>query len=223
MGWCLDMFGVKQIGKKVVIIGVGLVGLVCVDVLMCNGVKVVVFDCYLEIGGLLIFGILVFKLEKEVMMCCCEIFIGMGIEFKFNIEVGCDVQLDDLLSDYDVVFFGVGIYQLMCGGLENEDVDGVYVVLLFFIVNIKQLMGFGEICDELFVSMEGKCVVVFGGGDIVMDCVCIVLCYGVSNVICVYCCDEVNMSGLKKEVKNVCEEGVNFEFNVQLVVFELNE
>lgn len=91
MGWCLDMSGVKQTGKKVVIIGVGLVGLVCVDVLMCNGVKVVVFDCYLEIGGLLIFGILVFKLEKEVMMCCCEIFIGMGIEFKFNIEVGCDV------------------------------------------------------------------------------------------------------------------------------------
>lgn len=108
-------------------------------------------------------------------------------------------------------------------GLFNEDVLGVYDVLLFFIVNIKQVMGFEELLEELFINIVGFNVVVLGGGDIVMDCVCIVLCHGVSNVICVYCCDEVNMSGLKKEVKNVCEEGVNFEFNVQLVVFELNE
>lgn len=54
-----------------------------------------------------------------------EIFTGMGIEFKLNTEVGRDVQLDDLLSDYDAVFLGVGTYQSMRGGLENEDADGV--------------------------------------------------------------------------------------------------
>lgn len=59
----------------------------------------------------------------------------------------------------------------MRGGLENEDADGVYAALPFLIANTKQLMGFGETRDELFVSMEGKRVVVLGGGDTAMDCV----------------------------------------------------
>lgn len=71
MGWCLDMFDVVWIDKKVVIVGVGLVGFVCVDILVCNGVKFVVYDKYEEIGGLFIFGILFFKLEKDVIKLCC--------------------------------------------------------------------------------------------------------------------------------------------------------
>lgn len=64
-----------------------------------------VFDRHPEIGGLLTFGIPAFKLEKEVMTRRREIFTGMGIEFKLNVEVGRDVQLDDLLKDYDAVFW----------------------------------------------------------------------------------------------------------------------
>lgn len=153
------------------IIGAGPAGLACADVLTRNGVKAVVFDRHPEIGGLLTFGIPAFKLEKEVMTRRREIFTGMGIEFKLNTEVGRDVQLDDLLSDYDAVFLGVGTYQSMRGGLENEDADGVYAALPFLIANTKQLMGFGETNDEPFVSMEGKRVVVLGGGDTAMDCV----------------------------------------------------
>ncbi|MGS6555430.1 NAD(P)-binding protein, partial [Escherichia coli] len=165
MGWRPDMSGVKQTGKKVAIIGAGPAGLACADVLTRNGVKAVVFDRHPEIGGLLTFGIPAFKLEKEVMTRRREIFTGMGIEFKLNTEVGRDVQLDDLLSDYDAVFLGVGTYQSMRGGLENEDADGVYAALPFLIANTKQLMGFGETNDEPFVSMEGKRVVVLGGGE----------------------------------------------------------
>lgn len=104
MGWRPDMSGVKQTGKKVAIIGAGPAGLACADVLTRNGVKAIVFDRHPEIGGLLTFGIPAFKLEKEVMTRRREIFTGMGIEFKLNTEVGRDVQLDDLLSDYDAVF-----------------------------------------------------------------------------------------------------------------------
>ncbi len=103
----------KQTGKKVAIIGAGPAGLACADVSTRNGVKAVVFDRHPEIGGLLTFGIPAFKLEKEVMTRRREIFTGMGIEFKLNTEVGRDVQLDDLLSDYDAVFLGVGTYQSM--------------------------------------------------------------------------------------------------------------
>ena len=72
-----------------------------------------------------------------------EIFTDMGIEFKLNVEVGRDVQLNDLLKDYDAVFLGVGTYQSMRGGLENEDASGVFDALPFLIANTKQLMGFG--------------------------------------------------------------------------------
>jgi glutamate synthase (NADPH/NADH) small chain len=59
----------------------------------------------------------------------------------------------------------------MRGGLENEDADGVFDALPFLIANTKQLMGFGESSNEPYISMEGKRVVVLGGGDTAMDCV----------------------------------------------------
>ena len=162
MGWRPDLSDVKPTGKTVAIIGAGPAGLACADVLTRNGVKAVVFDRHPEIGGLLTFGIPAFKLEKEVMTRRREIFTGMGIEFKLNTEVGRDVQLDDLLKEYDAVFLGVGTYQSMRGGLDNEDAPGVYDALPFLIANTKQIMGFGETADEPYVSMEGKRVVPLG-------------------------------------------------------------
>lgn len=166
-----------------------------------NGVKAVVFDRHPEIGGLLTFGIPAFKLEKEVMTRRREIFTGMGIEFKLNVEVGSDVQLDDLLKDYDAVFTGVGTYQSMRGGTENEDAPGVYDALPFLIANTVQIMGYGETADEPFVSMEGKRVVVLGGGDTAMDCVRTSIRQNAAHVICAYRRDEENMPGSKREVK----------------------
>lgn len=73
-----------------------------------------------------------------------EIFTGMGIEFKLNTEVGRDVELDELLKEYDAVFLGVGTYQSMRGGLENENADGVFDALPFLIANTKQIMGLAK-------------------------------------------------------------------------------
>lgn len=151
-----------------------------------------------------------------------EIFTGMGIEFKLNVEVGRDVQLNDLLKDYDAVFLGVGTYQSMRGGLENEDADGVFDALPFLIANTKQLMGFGESSNEPYISMEGKRVVVLGGGDTAMDCVRTSVRQEASHVICAYRRDEENMPGSKREVKNAREEGVEFQFNVQPLGVEVN-
>ena len=222
MGWRPDLSGVKQTGKTVAIIGAGPAGLACADVLTRNGVKAVVFDRHPEIGGLLTFGIPAFKLEKEVMTRRREIFTGMGIEFKLNTEVGRDVQLDDLLKGYDAVFLGVGTYQSMRGGLENEDASGVFDALPFLIANTKQIMGFGETADEPYVSMEGKRVVVLGGGDTAMDCVRTSIRQNATHVICAYRRDEENMPGSKREVKNAREEGVEFQFNVQPLGIEVN-
>ncbi|MGS9149519.1 glutamate synthase small subunit, partial [Salmonella enterica subsp. enterica serovar Infantis] len=81
-----------------------------------------------------------------------ENITGMGIEFKLNTEVGRDLQIEDLLKDYDSVFLGVGTYQSMRGGRDNEEADGVFDALPFLIANPKQIIGFGETSDEPYVS-----------------------------------------------------------------------
>ncbi|PWC13120.1 glutamate synthase small subunit [Brenneria roseae subsp. americana] len=222
MGWKPDVSNVQSTGKRVAIIGAGPAGLACADVLARNGVQAVVFDRHPEIGGLLTFGIPAFKLEKEVMVKRREIFSGMGIEFRLNTEVGKDVQMQTLLNEYDSVFLGVGTYQSMRGGLENEDAPGVYDALPFLIANTKQLMGFDASEEEPYITMQGKRVVVLGGGDTAMDCVRTSVRQGATHVICAYRRDEENMPGSKREVKNSREEGVEFKFNLQPLSVEIN-
>lgn len=222
MGWKPDMSHVQPTGKRVAVIGAGPAGLACADVLARNGVQAVVFDRHPEIGGLLTFGIPAFKLEKEVMTKRREIFTGMGIEFRLNTEVGKDVPISELLNEYDAVFLGVGTYQSMRGGLENEDASGVFDALPFLIANTRQLMGYDASEEEPYISMEGKRVVVLGGGDTAMDCVRTSIRQGATQVTCAYRRDEENMPGSKREVKNAREEGVEFMFNLQPLSLELN-
>ena len=181
-----------------------------------------VYDRHPEIGGLLTFGIPAFKLEKEVMTRRREIFTGMGIEFQLNTEVGRDIQMDALLAEYDAVFLGVGTYQSMRGGIDNEDAPGVYDALPFLIANTRNTMGFSEEASSPYISMEGKRVVVLGGGDTAMDCVRTSVRQGATHVTCAYRRDEENMPGSRREVKNAREEGVEFKFNVQPVGVVVN-
>jgi len=223
MGWKPDMSGVTPVEKRVAIIGAGPAGLACADLLVRHGVSVTVYDRHPEIGGLLTFGIPAFKLDKSLLARRREIFTGMGIRFELNCEVGNDLPLSQLLSEYDALFIGVGTYRSMKAGIPHEDAPGVYDALPFLVANTRNVMGLEPARGEPFIDTHRLNVVVLGGGDTAMDCVRTALRHGAAKVTCAYRRDEANMPGSKKEVKNAREEGAEFEFNVQPVELTLSE
>lgn len=213
-GWKPDLSSVVPTGKRVAIVGAGPAGLGCADILARNGVTPVVFDRYPKIGGLLTFGIPPFKLEKDVVEKRREIMEYMGVEFRLGVEVGRDISFDRLTAEFDAVFLGMGTYNYVKGGFAGESLAGVHEALPYLISNIDRELGI-EKDPATFINMQGKRVMVLGGGDTGMDCNRTAIRQGASSVSCTYRRDEDNMPGSRRDYKNSKEEGVNFLFNRQ--------
>jgi glutamate synthase (NADPH/NADH) small chain len=212
-GWRPDLTAVRDTGREVAIVGAGPAGLAAADVLARSGVRSVVFDRYPRVGGLLTYGIPPFKLEKHVVETRRQVLEDMGVEFVLETDVGKDVTPDQLLRDYDAVFLGVGAYTAVRGGMPGEEFEGVHAALPYLISNVNRVLG--DCGGEGHPSMEGKRVVVLGGGDTAMDCNRTAIRQGAASVVCAYRRDEENMPGSRREVWNAREEGVQFLFNRQ--------
>ncbi len=227
-GWRPDLRGVEKTGKRVAIIGAGPAGLSCADRLARAGIDAVVFDRYEQIGGLLHFGIPNFKLDKSVIARRRDVLEDMGVEFKLGVEVGKDVQLAELLDEFDAVFLGTGAYRYTDGGLPGQELPNVLPALPFLVQNGRIVGGndpWGRAIagweDKLALpDLHGKRVVVLGGGDTGMDCVRSAIRLGAASVTCTYRRDEANMPGSAREVANAREEGVRFLFNRQPLSIE---
>lgn len=213
-GWRPDMSHVNDTGKRVAIVGAGPAGLGAADVLARNGIRSVVFDAYPEIGGLLTYGIPPFKLEKQVVRQRREILEGMGVQFVLNTRIGDDKPFEELLDEFDAVFLGMGTYEYVTGGFDGEDLPGVYDALPYLVGNVYRELGHDE-TDTPYIDLEGRNVVVLGGGDTGMDCNRTAIRQGAASVTCAYRRDQENMPGSRREVANSKEEGVTFLFNRQ--------
>ena len=213
-GWRPDMSNVEDTGKRVGIVGAGPAGLAAADVLARNGIRSVVFDAYPEIGGLLTYGIPPFKLEKHVVQTRRSILEGMGVQFVLNTRIGEDKPFQELLDEFDAVFLGMGTYEYVKGGFPGEELPGVYDALPFLVGNVYRELGHDESAAP-YIDLEGRNVVVLGGGDTGMDCNRTAIRQGAASVTCAYRRDEENMPGSRREVANSKEEGVVFLFNRQ--------
>ena len=207
------MSNVVDTGRCVAVVGAGPAGLGAADILAREGIRSVVFDAYPEIGGLLTFGIPPFKLEKHIVRQRRELLEGMGVQFVLNTRIGKDKPFEELVDEFDAIFLGMGTYQSVRGGFQGEDLDGVYEALPYLVSNVNRQLGIED--DLEWVNLEGKHVVVLGGGDTGMDCNRTAVRQGAASVSCAYRRDEENMPGSRREVANSKEEGINFLFNKQ--------
>lgn len=208
-GMKLDFPGITT-DKKVAVIGSGPASMSCAHFLLRAGIEVHMFEMADKAGGLLIYGIPGFKIDKKIIDNRFAIMKKAGLTLLLNTEVGKDIQLSELQEKYDSIFVGTGATKGKVAGLENTNHENVFLSMSFLTIVQKRLLG--KKFDNRF-NVRGKNVVVIGGGDTAMDCLRTSLREGAKSVICLYRRDEANMPGSKKEFQNALEEGVVFLFN----------
>ena len=210
-GWVKPIKIKNEINQSVGIIGSGPAGLACAEQLRNSGYKVTIYDRYDRPGGLLIYGIPNFKLEKFVVERRTKLLKDGGIKFVQNFEVGKDASLEDLRQKHDAILISTGVYKAREIDLPGNDLENIFPAMDFLTASNKKGLGDKvELFDNGKLNAEGKNIVVIGGGDTAMDCVRTAVRQNAKSVKCLYRRDKENMPGSAREVSNAEEEGVEF-------------
>ena len=210
-GWIKPIKIKKEQNQSVGIIGAGPAGLACAEELRKVGYKITIYDRYDRPGGLLIYGIPNFKLEKFVVERRTNLLKESGISFQQNIEVGKNFTLDELKEKHDAILIATGVYKPRDINLPGHNLKNIFPAMEFLTASNRK--GLGEkvqIFDNGTLNAENKNVVVIGGGDTAMDCVRTAVRQNAKSVKCLYRRDRENMPGSTREVYNAEEEGVEF-------------
>ena len=210
-GWVKPIKVEKQKKQSVGIIGAGPAGLACAEELRKLGYQITVYDRYDRPGGLLIYGIPNFKLEKFVVERRTKLLKDSGIKFKQNFEVGKDATLEQLKEKHDAVLIATGVYKPRNVEIEGNNLGNIFPAMEFLTASNKKGLGDKvKLFDDGTLNAENKKVVVVGGGDTAMDCVRTAVRQNAKSVKCLYRRDRENMPGSAREVGNAIEEGVEF-------------
>ena len=195
---------IRLSNKKVAIIGGGPAGLTCAAFLAKDGVNVTIYEKYEYLGGLLMHGIPEFRLPKTRVQETVNRILELGIEVKYNQELGKNFKLDELEKKYDAIFISIGANKSTKMGVKGEKLEGVY--------------GGNELLEyNIHPDYTEKIVSVIGGGNVAMDCSRTIKRLGAKEVNVIYRRAEEQMPAEKKEIADAKEEGINFLFQNNIV------
>ena len=195
-------------GMKVAVIGGGPAGLMNAWVLGQRGYDVTVFESSDRLGGLMTGTIPAYRLTDETFQVDMARFADLPVHFVFHASLPQDLDLTELLKEFDAVFVSIGTHKSRGLGIPGEDLDGVYSAL-----------------DYLKESKRGERrsvrprVVVIGGGDVAMDSARSTFRHGAEQVTVLYRRSREEMPADDQEVKEAMDEGVTFQFLVAPVRF----
>ena len=210
-GWVKPVVPPRELSQSVGIIGAGPAGLACAEQLRRRGYQVTVYDRYDRVGGLLIYGIPNFKLEKPVVERRAKLIEESGVTYRLNFEVGRDASLEELRRHHDAILIATGVYKDRDIKLPGVGLKNVVPALDYLTASNRKGLGDSvPAFDDGRLDAAGKKVVVIGGGDTAMDCVRTAVRQGATSVKCLYRRDRSNMPGSQREVKHAEEEGVEF-------------
>lgn len=189
----------KETKHHVAVIGGGPAGLTCAAFLRRNGIKVTIYEKHNYLGGIMVHGIPEFRLPKDLVKKVTDNIISLGIEVKYNQELGKDYTLEEIKEKYDAVFIGIGANLSNKMNIQGENTKGVY--------------GANEILENNnHPEYKDKVVIVSGGGNVAMDISRTAKRMGAKKVVVIYRRSEAEMPADKKEIEEAKEEGVEFLF-----------
>ncbi|MEJ5285365.1 MAG: glutamate synthase subunit beta [Brevinematia bacterium] len=167
-GWVKAEPPVKRTGKKVAVIGSGPAGLACADQLNKAGHTVIVYEKADKVGGFLRYGIPEFKLEKHILDRRIKIYEEEGIIFKTNTEAGKDIDVKELLKEFDAICLTAGSRKPRDLAIPGRELEGIYFAVEYLTQANMRVSG-KDIAN--FIDAKDKDVIIIGGGDTGADCV----------------------------------------------------
>ncbi len=188
-------------GKRIAVIGGGPGGLSAAYFLRKSGHEVVIYEAMPELGGMLKYGIPLYRLPKEVLQKEVKLIEKMGVKLVPNTRIGRDVELDHIRKEFDAVYVSIGAWKssyINCKGSDNEGIIGGIEFLNKFAINEP--------------IRTGNRIAVIGGGNTAMDACRTAIRLGAKEVYAIYRRTKEDMPAVDVEIEEAEEEGVVFKF-----------
>jgi glutamate synthase (NADPH/NADH) small chain len=166
-GWIVPQPAAASTGRRVAVIGSGPAGLACAQQLARAGEHVTVYERDEAAGGLIRFGVPEFKIEKRLVERRAEQLAAEGVDFQFGVDVGVDLDVEELRSRYDAVVLAVGSRVPRDLPVPGRELSGVHFAMEYLVERARVIAG----TASPTISAAGKHVIVIGGGDTGADCV----------------------------------------------------